>query len=292
MFLMKQKIVMPLTLVVSLLATLAVYRYLQGQQLRTPSRGDAPQQVLVATQDLAVGVKITGMHLKAMAWPKELLPAGTFSDTAQVAGRITRVPVVAGEPILDSKLAPSGSGSGFSSLIPPGMRALTVSVNVVSGVSGFILPDARVDVLVTVAALNNKEESKTKIILEDVLVLAVDQTFEREDDDPVKVQSVTLLVDPTQAEKLALAASEGKLQLVLRNSADRDAQATRGVQLRELISGAGGGEVRPLQRPREVASAPAAAPRPASHTVEVLRSSKREEVTFVQPEKQADGNQP
>ncbi|HOT96167.1 MAG TPA: Flp pilus assembly protein CpaB [bacterium] len=291
MFVMKQKVVMPLTLLVSLLATLAVYRYLQGQQSRAPAGAKAPQTVLVAAQDLAVGVKIAGIHVKAMEWPRELLPAGTFSDTALVSGRITRVPVVAGEPILDSKLAPQGSGSGFSSLIPPGMRALTVSVNVVSGVSGFILPDARVDVLVTVASPNNKEESKTKIILEDVLVLAVDQTFEREDDDPVKVQSVTLLVDPGQAEKLALASSEGKLQLVLRNSADRDAQGSRGVQLRELINGAGSVENRALTRPRAAEPAAAVAPPPA-RTVEVLRSSKREEISFVQPEKAAAGDRP
>ncbi len=292
MFVMKQKVLMPLTLVVSLLATLAVYRYLQGQQLRAPAGAGAPQRVLVAAQDLAVGVKVAGIHLKAVEWPRELLPAGTFSDTSQVSGRITRVPVVAGEPILDSKLAPQGSGSGFSSLIPPGMRALTVSVNVVSGVSGFILPDARVDVLVTVASPNNKEESKTKIILEDVLVLAVDQTFERADDDPVKVQSVTLLVDPGQAEKLALASSEGKLQLVLRNSADRDAQGSRGVQLRELISGAGGVENHAQPRPRTAEPAAVAAPQPPTRTVEVLRSSKREEISFMQPENQAAGNRP
>jgi pilus assembly protein CpaB len=291
MFVLKQKVVLPLTIVISLLATWVVYRYLQEQRTQIPAGDNAPAPVLVAAQDLTVGVKIAGMHLKLVGWPRELMPAGTFGDSAQVLGRITRMAMVAGEPILESKLAPLGSSSGFSSLIPPGMRALTVSVNVVSGVSGFILPDARVDVLVTVTSPNNKEESKTKIILEDVLVLAVDQTFERSDDDPVKVQSVTLLVDPGQAEKLALASSEGKLQLVLRNSADRDSRATHGVQLRELISNTGNSESRPVQRQREVRSI-AAAPEPAAYTVEVIRSSKREQITFVQPEKQADGIQP
>jgi len=282
-----------LTILMSLLATFVVYTYLQKQREQKPTDENAPQPVIVAAQDLAVGVKFEPIHLKEVAWPKNLLPAGTFSDTSKLLGRISRMTMVAGEPILESKLAPIGSSSGFSSLIPPGMRAMTVSVNVVSGVSGFILPDAHVDVLVTVTSPNNKEESKTKIILEDVLVLAVDQTFEREDDDPVKVQSVTLLVDPNQAEKLALAASEGKLQLVLRNSVDRDSQGTQGVQLRELISNTGSSGNRDAARPR--VAAPAAPPpqeKPAAHTVEVIRSNKREQITFTQPEKATENNTP
>lgn len=282
MFLFKQKVLIPLTILMSLLATFVVYTYLQKQREPKATDENAPQVVMVAALDLAAGIKLAPSHLKHVEWPKNLLPAGTFRDTTQLLGRITRMTLVAGEPILESKLAPVGSGSGFSSLIPPGMRALTVSVNVVSGVSGFILPDARVDVLVTVTSPSNKEESKTKIILEDVLVLAVDQTFAREDDNPVKVQSVTLLVNPQQAEKLALAASEGKLQLVLRNSADRDSQESRGVQLRELISNAGSGAPRNVVRPRMVEPAPSP---PPAHTVEVIRSNKREQITFTQPEK-------
>jgi pilus assembly protein CpaB len=181
-----------------------------------------------------------------------------------------------GEAIIESKLAPKGSEGGFSSIIPDGMRALTVSVNNSSGVGGFILPNTRVDVLVTVSSPVEKEESSTRIILEDIKVLAVDQTFERKEDDPVIVQTVTLLVTPEDAEKLVLASTEGKLQLSLRNNADRSMMTTSGVKLRQLgvnqsQSGGGAGPARRVQ--------PAEAP-PSQKVIEVIRSSERAEVTF------------
>jgi pilus assembly protein CpaB len=155
------------------------------------------------------------------------------------------------------------------------MRALTVSVNNSSGVGGFILPDTRVDVLVTVSSPVQKGESTTKIILEDIKVLAVDQTFERKEDDPVIVQTVTLLVTPEDAEKLVLASTEGKLQLSLRNNADRSLMATSGVQLKELVD-------KPMEAPSRGPARrilPAETP-PSQKVIEVIRSSERAEVTF------------
>ena len=163
-------------------------------------------------------------------------------------------------------------------MIPPGMRALTVSVNTQTGVSGFILPNTRVDVLVTVPNPRSKSYSTTKIILEDIKVLAVDQTYERKGDEPVVVQSVTLLVTPEQAEKLALACTEGKLQLSLRNTSDRTVQPTAGVRLSELITRR---RYTPTVTKKPVESTQKTVePEVTEHVVEVIRSSERSNVKF------------
>ncbi len=285
MMIFRPKFLIPLAILLSLLATYVVYQYLETQKESLLKDKNGPVPVIVAAVNLPAGLRLEEQHLKKVDWPLNILPAGTFSSVADVIDRVTRTELVSGEPILEPKLAPIGSSGGFSSLIPPGMRALTVSVNVVSGVSGFILPGARVDVLVTVSQAGKKEESTAKTILENVQVLAVDQTFERSGDDPVKVQSVTLLVTPDQAEKLALASVEGKLQLVLRNTADRNSQSTSGVKLQQLISSESG------QRSYSSSGSTTAAgakqnvtTNPQTMKIEVLRSNKREEVTFEKKE--------
>jgi len=160
---------------------------------------------------------------------------------------------------------------------------MTVAVNVVSGVSGFILPHARVDVLATVSSNTDKEESTTTTILENIEVLAVDQTVKSKDDDPITVKSVTLLVDPAQAEKLALASSEGKLQLVLRNMTDQEAVASNGVRLKEIINKSAPA---PAPARRVVAAVPPApvkeepSKEPPKQVIEVYRSSTRSEVVL------------
>lgn len=160
---------------------------------------------------------------------------------------------------------------------------MTVAVNIVSGVSGFILPHARVDVLATVSATLDKEESKTSTILENIEVLAVDQTVSPKDDDPITVKSVTLLVNPAQAEKLALASTEGKLQLVLRNTADQQTAVTEGVSLKELIN-KDERPTTPAAAVRRAAAAPAVREEPAmappKQVIEVYRSSTRSEVVL------------
>jgi pilus assembly protein CpaB len=291
MLLLKPKVLLMVAITLSLIATLVIYRFIKSQRDGPQASADAPQPVVLAAIDIVAGMRLEEQYLKRAEWPKNMLPPGSFSSIVDLVNRIARTDIVAGEPILEARLAPIGSSGGFSSLIPPGMRALTVSVNVVSGVSGFIFPGARVDVLVTVSTPSRREESTAKTILEDVQVLAVDQTFERENESPVKVQSVTLLVTPGQAEKLVLAASEGKLQLVLRNSADRQGKTTEGVQLRELMSGAKQPDYATQPSVRTPAKTveketPPAAP---SHTVEIIRSNKREEVKF---EKAPENNQP
>ena len=232
----KVRSILIIAFLLSGIVTMGMYRYVKKQKLKSEEQNSGYKNVILANTHLPIGTKIEASNLRQVAWPKKLLPQDFISDTEQVVGRVIKTEAFPGDVILESKLAPLGSEGGFSSIIPPGMRALTVEVNTYVGVGGFILPNTRVDVLVTVASYTDKEEASTRIILENIKVLAVDQTFQRKGDDPVTVQTVTLLVTPDQAEKLVLASTEGKLQLTLRNDADNVRMATTGVQLKELVA--------------------------------------------------------
>jgi len=279
----KLKFIIFIAIITGALATFGVYQYLQKQKEKIQNPKFPLQKVVVAKVYLPIGKRLNESDLKVSDWPVNIVPKGCFLNITDAIDRVVRIEVFEGEAIIQSKLAPMGSEGGFSSIIPQGMRALTVSVNTYSGVSGFILPNTRVDVLVTVPSPNKKEESTTKIILENVKVLAVDQTFEREGDDPVIVQSVTMLVTPDEAEKLVLASTEGKLQLSLRNTADSSVKATSGVKLKELIS---------KPRPRRVYSrqAPSKKQIPSEleteqRVIEVIRSNERTEVKVKEEKK-------
>jgi pilus assembly protein CpaB len=269
------KFIIPIAVAASAVATFGLYKGMLRQNARGSAPAAATQKVVVAIHDLPMGKKLEAVDLKTGDWPEDIIPPGSYAEAAQVLGRVLKTESKIGEAIIESKLAPKGSEGGFSSIIPDGMRALTVSVNNSSGVGGFILPDTRVDVLVTVSSQVQKGESTTKIILEDIKVLAVDQTFERKEDDPVIVQTVTLLVTPEDAEKLVLASTEGKLQLSLRNNADRSMMGTSGVQLKELVVKQPETPSRGPARRVEPADAP-----PSQKVIEVIRSSERAEVTF------------
>lgn len=277
MFLLRPNWMIPIAIITGILATLGVYRYLQKQRGHVAPANVSVKQVIVATQNLPMGTKLEPAMIRAADWPADLVSEGTFVAIDSALGRVVRTDVYTGEAILETKLAPRGSAGGFLGLIPPGMRAMTVAVNVVSGVSGFILPHTRVDVLVTVSTSTLKEEATTRIILEDIEVLAVDQTFRKGDEDPVTVQSVTLLVSPEQAEKLALGSNEGKLQLTLRNMVDRKGTDTGGIQLKELITSGRKAATPVRPRVRETEKTPASEPPPIK-VVEVLRSNVRSEV--------------
>lgn len=297
MFLFKPKFLIPLALFSGLLSTYGVWGYLREQETEIMRKAGEAQPVVVAALNLAFGDSLSELNMEVRKFPKELVPAGSFATEPEIMGRVIKTDIVAGEPILDAKLAPDGSAGGVLSQIPPGMRAMTVAVNVVSGVGGFVLPKSRVDILATISQQQNREETTTRVLLQDVLVLAVDQTFRKNDDDPVTVKSVTLLVSPEQAEKLALASTEGKLQLVLRNTADSASITTSGARLNSFIQGAAppkaAAPVRaaPRARPQtRAAEAPVAAPAPApkaaeppppkTKVIEVIRSNERTRVEF------------
>jgi len=284
MFLLKPKFVITLAILTGLLAAYGVYHFLKQQESRSTDSAlptFVSQRVVVAVTDLPVGSLLTPLDMQVRMWPENLIPAGSADSLESLVGRVLKTEIAAGEPVLESKLAPDGSTGGFSSLIPPGMRAVTVGVNVVSGVGGFILPKTRVDVLVTVTGVSSSGDRQTKTILQNVEVLAVDQTYDQDSDDPVTVKSVTLLVTPEEAEQLSLAANEGVLQLSLRSGADDELYIGKGVELKQLMKTYTPPVPRRTSpsRPKPEPTPPPP-PEPATKIVEIIRANKLSEVEF------------
>ena len=249
------------------------YRYVQKPPVQAGTMPTRP--VVVAAADLDVGATITRDDVKVVEWPTNAAPANVMSDPKELIGRGIVLPMIQNEPFLPMKLASKDGGAGLPPAITPGMRAVSVKVNEVIGVAGYVLPGTRVDVVVTMSPTLQPQDSTSKVILTNVQVLAAGTKIERDTDKnkPVAVTVVTLLVDPSDAEKLTLAATEGKIQLALRNPLDKDAPATRGVRPAVLV-----GMAAPPQRvvTRVVAGKPALPPPPpADPTVEIIRGDKR-----------------
>jgi pilus assembly protein CpaB len=203
-------------------------------------------RVVIARTDLAVGETLVPRALDSIAWPKANLPQGTAQDAQVLAGRVLRRPLAAGEPVLESALLPAGSTGGLSAVIEPDRRAVSVAVDEVIGVAGFVKPGARVDVLTTLRRLDGRsEDARSRVILQNVAVLAVDQKMQTASDGkPEVVNVVTVSVDPDQAQRLVLGAHEGKLQLALRNPTDAEVLPLRSVSAAEVLGlgGAPGGK--------------------------------------------------
>lgn len=192
-------------------------------------------RVLVATRDLELGQAITPVMLQDVAWPSGTLPNGSFSDPKKLEGRVVRSSIFKGEPILLPKLAPEGTKAGLDSVIKDGRRAITVKVNEVVGVAGFLAPGSFVDLLVNIK--EDRENSISKVVLERIMVLAVAQEANRADETkPKVVNAVTLEVTPEQAEKIDLARNIGTLSLMLRNQVDMKDSATAGVRRNDLFA--------------------------------------------------------
>jgi pilus assembly protein CpaB len=247
---------------------LATYRYVQNIPAREVKLPTTP--VVVAAADLALGAALRREDLHTVAWPSDAVPAGAFKDPQEVIGRGLIQALAQNEVVLPAKLAPVGSGAGLPPVIPEGMRALSVRVNDVIGVAGYVLPGTRVDVVTTVSPTNQQTDMTSKVVLTNILVLAAGTRIERdaEENKPVSVSVVTLLVDPTEAERLTLASTEGKIQLALRNPLDKTQPPTPGVRPAVLLGYA---------PPRPIVVAKAAAPvlPPPPPTVEMIRGDKR-----------------
>ncbi len=178
------------------------------------------QDVLVAARDLKVEEVIRPDMVKLTQMPRTGVPPGTFTSIKDVEDRWVQIKLLEGEPILDRKLAPKGSPAGMVARIPKGMRAFAIDVTEQSGVSGFILPDHRVDVVQNTPGINGKEEAET--ILQNVLVLASGQVFTRPEDRSIQSRTVTLAVTPEQVDTLVAAQAKGKLSLALRGLNDNE----------------------------------------------------------------------
>jgi len=208
-----------------------IFYRLAGQG-RTSAKSGQP--VVVAVDRLPVGATVTRESVKLSSIPADVFPKGAFSRIEEVLDRPVIEAVQAEEPLVGARLAERGSGLGLAPMIPSGMRAISVRVNDVVGVAGFILPGMHVDVLVT-GRPPGRDDTVTRTVLQDITVLSAGQTFQADIKNPsISTTVVTLLVRPEQAEAVTLANNEGHVQLVLRNSADRQVASPGGKQLHEL----------------------------------------------------------
>lgn len=229
-----------------------------------PLEAAAPSRtVVVASRDLPAGAIVRREDVETVAWPGSAVPQGFASQAGEVVGHGLVVEVRENEPLLDWKLAQKEAGGGLSITIPEGMRAVSVEVDEVIGVAGFVLPGTRVDVLATVMPGNDRTQTTTRTILQNVRAVAADQRYQQDiDGEPQYVTVVTLLVTLDQAEALTLAATEGRIQLALRNTLDGEEIETRGRRISSLVTGGGGSSA-----PATSSSSAAPAPQPEPERV-------------------------
>jgi len=268
---------------VGLLTSTLVYRVLSGIV-----RSEKAETIVVASVNIGMAETITSQHVRLVAWPKASIPSGAVRSLAEAEGRVVRSSIVAGEPLLDGKLAPQLSGKGglMPMLVPEGLRGITIKVDDATRESGFVLPNSRVDVLVSMPRKPGSQERISKVILQDIGVLAAGQTVELRDNKPVLVTTVTLALAPNQAEKIALAQTEGKLMLAMRNLRDNKVVETSGVTAATLLtdSSAVVTPVRsgPARAPRsQIVTVPLAPPKVETYAITVLRGGKAAEHVFV-----------
>ena len=282
----RSKSILALAVGLGFLAALAGYAGLKAtaaQVAQNTSKHFVP--VVVAATDLTFGTKLDRAQLRVAKYPKESLPSGAFSDIDSVVGQTTKIFLAGREPITATKL--SSRGGGLSMLVRPGLRATSLEVNQVSGVSGFVLPGDRVDVLATVDGRGADQEAVTRTILQNAEVLASGQKTTQQDNKPITVQAVTILVDPSGAERLALALHEGKLHLVLRNPEDSDTTRVASLNTDQMLSGnpntmpRSTARAKGAKKPPQAAPAPqpvhTPAPRPAKPVVRIIREGKLNE---------------
>jgi pilus assembly protein CpaB len=234
-----------------LIAAYGVYNFLRQQKESREALEKATQEIIVASKDIPPGTAIDKEMVKLAPWPKASIPVGSFSAPEQVVGKVNKVKAVAGEPVLQSKLA--GEGAGLTVLLTPGSRAMAVKVDEIIGVSGFIAPNDRVDVIATLIppGKNGQDEKFSKIVLQNKRVLSVAQSVEQKDGKAQVARSITLEVTPEESEKLSLAQLQGELILALRALGDENTIQTRGSTKRDLLTIAavpvrsGGGKMAP-----------------------------------------------
>ena len=281
---MRNRIFMVLALAVVAGGVLAyaTYNAINAQPVKTVAA--ATQPVVVAAADLSLGTELKKEDLATVNFPVGQAPAGSFSRPADIVGRGVIVGLVKNEPILPMKLASKEAGAGLPPAIPQGMRAVSVRVNEVIGVAGYVLPGTRVDVLATASPTSQPQDATSKVILSNVQVLTAGTRIEQDQEKgkPIQVTVVTLLVYPEQSERLALASTEGKIQLALRNPMDQSSPETPGVRPAVLLgltrptapkaAAKSGSSTKPVPGTPVTQGAPAAPPLP---TVEMIRGDKR-----------------
>jgi pilus assembly protein CpaB len=260
------------------------YGYLQKEM--NSVQAVQPQKIIVAASDIPIGTTIISPQLKETSWPKDSIPPGSAQLPSTLIGRVAIRPIAKGDAVTEQKLKPkSGApGSGFMTyVVPQGHRAVTVAVNEVAGVAGFLTPNDRVDVVVTTLIPGSDKDNVSKIVLENIPILATGQVTDQKEGKPVVVPTVTLDLSPANAEKLVLSASKGSLQLLLRNITDSAPVGSKGATIsqvlygleapaRKSVSAAPPRAVKAAYRPTPVEKAPQA---PRTYTLEIIRGTEK-----------------
>ena len=270
------KIALVVAVFFGLIAAYGIFNFLSQTAKEKESLRAANQDIVVAGQDIPPGTTLNDEAIKkglikTMPWPKASVPAGAFSSTQQVIGKVNRVKIIANEPILESRLA--GEGAGLTVRLEAGKRAIATRVDEIIGVSGFIVPDDRVDIILTTTPVGANADAKiSKIVMQNKRVLSVAQSTEQKDGKPQLARSITLEVTPEEAERLSLAATEGQITMALRGLGDDNSVATIGANKRDLLAMA-------AAPARKGSSAPAVVA-PEKYKVEVIHGSNRTVVEF------------
>ena len=263
-----------IALLVALIATFGVYRVLEATKA---SSKITTVPVVVAAKDMPEGVVVDRMALVVAQWPAGTQPAGAYGSVDSVANRVTRVPVYKGEAIVPGRLAPDGTGAGLEVKINPGKRAYGIRINDVASLAGMVQPNSRVDIMVVI---DDPEQNKrvAKLFMENMRVLAIGAAPERaQNGAPISAAVASIEVTPTQAERLAIAAAQGSLQLVLRGYGDPDSIDTKGADARDVLADLKRSKTVELRReppPRRTAQKPPA-PTPTPAPPPVIQAQTR-----------------
>ncbi len=275
----QNRMILGLAVAVAIAFILSTFVYRQFRQA-TSVKPLVTQHIVVAAMPLQLGTRVDSSNLRLIPWPAGEPVVGMFTRIEDCANRALITPVAENELVLENKLAPREAGGGLPATIPEGMRALSVAVNEVVGVAGFVIPGTMVDVLVTgriAGTSHGGPENITRTILENVRVLAAGQKIEVDrEGKPQTVPVITLLVSPQDAGKLAMASTEGKIQLALRNTIDSKKVDPPAVLEAVLFAGA----PLPPRRTGPVKSAPLP---PPVYVIEVITGNKRENKSFPNP---------
>jgi pilus assembly protein CpaB len=293
-----------IAIVVAVAATYSVFKVLESTKA---SNRVATAPVVIAARDINEGEPIDRIALTVAQWPVSTVPVGAYGRVDSVAGRVARVAVFNGEPIVPGRLAPEGTEPGLAVKITPGKRATSIRVNDVSAIAGLIQPNARVDIVLTTTVNNSRTG---KIFMQNMRVLAMNTvTAKTEDGRPIPATTATLEVTPQELELLTIAQATGSLQLALRGYGDPTSVSTGGANTNDLERALREGGIRPVspapsrarssvasaprvvpetvivRQPAEVPKAPA---KPDSNKVEVFRGNEKKEMKFAKDSARRD----
>jgi pilus assembly protein CpaB len=247
MFANRNLLVIVIAAIIGIVAVILANSFLSGVETQRDEAAEEGRlvQIAVARVPMEYGTVVTAENIRMVSWPATSLPAGAFQSLKGLYGqgepRVALRPIEAGEPILPGKITGPGGRASISALIDPAMRAVAVRINDVAGVAGFVLPGDSVDILLTrqpqVEGEGGSAQQITDVLMQNVRVIAIDQSPSEKNTEPRVGKTVTLLVDQQGSQKLALAGTVGSLSLALRNAADQDNFASSTVGTRDLGEG-------------------------------------------------------